>query len=96
MRSTRVTLNDVPSPGDDLGAAPVTHREPVVGATIVVLRKSANTLGRGLPERVDRLLVVADPEYRGPFVGDEAKNAQVARVQVLVLVHDQHVEIETL
>lgn len=68
-------------------------RQDVVVRARVVLGEPADALGRRLPPPVDGLLVIAHAEDRYTPLGQQLEDAQVARVEVLVLVDDEGVVI---
>lgn len=68
-------------------------RQDVVVRARVVLGEPADALGRRLPPPVDGLLVIAHAEDRYTPLGQQLEGAQVARVEVLVLVDDEGVVI---
>lgn len=71
-------------------------RQDVVLGAWVVLGEAQDALRCGLAPTVDRLLVVPHGEDRDAALGEQLEDAEVAGVEVLVLVDDEEVVVEAL
>jgi hypothetical protein len=82
-------------PLNDPAPAPLGHREGVVRRAWIVLKEAPDAGGCRLPEGVDRLIVVSSADDAAAARRDQPQDLEIARVEILVLVDDEQVVIDT-
>jgi hypothetical protein len=81
------------SPLDEATGRSMAERQFVIVLAGVVFKESTDSSRVGLAKGVDRLIVVADCQNGCPSDGKSPNHVQVARVKILILVHNEKVVV---